>query len=789
MAINKKEVVSRNNPTLYEVDTGSPLSVGNGELAFTADVTGFQTLYDEYLDTLPLCTMSQWGWHTEPVSDVRYSYTLDDLVITSYGHNGREVTYPVERHEGNGEVYDWLRQNPHRLNLGRIGLAYNGGEIGSTDITDICQELVLYEGMIVSKYKLKGVECRTRACCDDARDRIAFKIRSKLLSEGRLSVAISFPYGNSDITASDWERKGLHKTEVISIHGNGNIPDINELQSNGLHSNGSHSDGLHSNGSCYAKIPRVRGNKVVLKRTLDKDVYYVTIHCEAINKNGGNINPDDTLDIDGDGAGIEFKLNNHEVVIYPNGEELSLCVEFSPDEPKDFMTADEVFANSTAYWHSFWDDGGMVDFSGCSDERAAELERRVVLSQYLLAINSMGLAPPQETGLTCNSWYGKMHLEMYFWHCAWAPLWNRGKLLERSLPWYKGHVKAARDNAARNGYNGCRWPKMVANDGIDSPSKIAPLLVWQQPHIIVMLELIRRQIKTNEHGSIHESTGGHPSYKTIERGFMEEYFDLVEGTADFMADFVVYNDTRKVYEISRPVIPAQECHDPMDVMNPAFELEYWKYGLEVALSWERALDKEHHAKWEDVAKNMAPLPIMEEIDNNEPGDKEPGNNKLGNDKINNGRQLYIAHELCPDTFTRFNGDHPSMLQAYGVLPGERISKEIMKDTLKKVVDCWDYETLWGWDFAVMAMTATRLMEPETAIDLLLMDSSKNQYVASGNNRQSDRKDLPLYLPGNGSLLLAVAMMTAGYDGRTEELPGFPKDGRWNVRYDGINKYI
>jgi protein-glucosylgalactosylhydroxylysine glucosidase len=46
---------------LRQLDPLSPLSVGNGEFAFTADVTGLQTLVSEHENAMPLCTMSQWG--------------------------------------------------------------------------------------------------------------------------------------------------------------------------------------------------------------------------------------------------------------------------------------------------------------------------------------------------------------------------------------------------------------------------------------------------------------------------------------------------------------------------------------------------------------------------------------------------------------------------------------------------------------------------------------------------------------------------------------------------------
>lgn len=70
-----------------------------------------------------------------------------------------------------------------------------------------------------------------------------------------------------------------------------------------------------------------------------------------------------------------------------------------------------------------------------------------------------------------------------------------------------------------------------------------------------------------------------------------------------------------------------------------------------------------------------------------------------------------------------------------------------------------------------------------AIELLLKESPKNCYVISGNNRQVGRKDLPLYLPGNGSLLLAAAIMTAGYEGCCRRTPGFPDDGQWIVEFE------
>ncbi len=100
-----------------------------------------------------------------------------------------------------------------------------------------------------------------------------------------------------------------------------------------------------------------------------------------------------------------------------------------------------------------------------------KLERRVLLSQYLLAIQSAGSVPPQETGLTYNSWFGKFHLEMIWWHQAWQPLWGHANLLDRTLGWYETVEPVAREIARRQGFPGVRWMKMTDPSGTEAPLK------------------------------------------------------------------------------------------------------------------------------------------------------------------------------------------------------------------------------------------------------------------------------------------------------------------------------
>ena len=675
--IDRKLWLSRHNPVLTAADAQSPLTVGNGNFAFTADISGLQTLYQDYLAETPLCTMANWGWHTIPAPTASGRYTLADVEMNRYDFCGREVTYAKNPFPGNEHVYHWLRQNPHKLNLGRIGFRLDGRELAADQFTDVRQQLDLYTAALDSRYRLQGVRCRVITACAPEKDILAFRIESELLQKG-LSVDIDLPYGAPDITGSAWDQPQRHTTVL---------------------------DGC------------------IIRRKMDSLRYAIRI--------------------DAPGAALT-QTADHQVRITTGQSALDIALTFTLEEAPAEAAAPAVLEDTAAWWSRFWEKGGAIDFSAAADPRAMELERRIVLSLYLLTINSSGSVPPAETGLTCNSWYGKAHLEMHYWHMAWAALWGHGDLLARMLPWYHAHLPQARANAARNGYKGTRWPKMVADDALDSPSNIAVLLVWQQPHIIVMLDMLRRAMRK-------ESPDAIPT-------FLREHWPLIRETADFMADFAM-PDEEGVYHLMPPVIPVQERYAPETTRDPSFEVAYWKFGLGLAIAWADMLGEAVDPTWQTVYDHMTPPPMKD--------------------------GLYIAHADYPDTFVTKLTDHPSMLQCYGMLPRQDIDPEAMRRTLQVVMDHWDYGALWGWDFGVMAMTATRLGQSRDAVEQLLCATNKNTYVVSGNNRQITRRDLPLYLPGNGSLLLATAMMAAGCDD-TAACPGFRAEDGWQISWDGLH---
>jgi protein-glucosylgalactosylhydroxylysine glucosidase len=679
-SINRAALVRRHNPLLRKLEPLSPLSVGNGEFAFTADITGLQSFAGEYENHMPLCTMSQWGWHSSPIPA---GLNPDALRMTQYDTYGRSVGYATSS-EGQTNLYNWLRENPHRLHLGLIGLsllAAEGREAVVSDLRDIEQRLDLWTGILTSRFSLEGKPVIVTTAVHPREDLLAVHIESSLIAERRLAVRITFPYGSPSMQAADWQQPSKHQTTLIR----------------------------QQFGADF-------------HRQLDADEYFVSLAWLG------------KADLQ------EERPHTYRLLRSGQGSQMEFTLAFSPHKiVKRMPVARATIASSSIHWQGFWMRGGAIELAGSKDERAPELERRVVLSQYLTAIQCSGSRPPQETGLTVNSWYGKFHLEMHWWHAAHFALWNRLPLLQKSLDWYATILPSARRLATSQGYRGARWPKMVGPEGRDSPSPIGPLLIWQQPHPIFYAELC------------YQATGS--------TAVLRRYRQMVFESADFMASFAIFDSKTQRYVLGPPVIPAQENHPPRETWNPTFELEYWAYGLKVAQRWRERLGMKRSADWQRVIDRLSPLPVK------------------------NG--VYMAHENCPQTFTERHHDHPSMLGALGVLQGEMVDVETMRRTLRLTMKDWQWDRTWGWDYPMTAMTAARLGEGEIAVDALLMKTEKNGYLANGHNWQ--RANLPCYLPGNGGLLYAVAMMAGGWKGAPQRrAPGFPADGSWQVRVENLN---
>jgi hypothetical protein len=282
-----------------------------------------------------------------------------------------------------------------------------------------------------------------------------------------------------------------------------------------------------------------------------------------------------------------------------------------------------------------------------------------------------------------------------------------------------------------------------------------PMIVWNQPHLVYLCELLYRNSPTPD---------------TLNR-----YRELVLETADCLASMVHFDEAKQVYVLGPPLWIAQEIYDQATSQNPSFELAYWKWALQTAQQWRERLGLKRDEKWDHVIQHLAPLPQKD------------------------GK--YVALGSHPDTWDNVNSrhDHPTMLAPLGALPGPGVDRATMERTLDAVLRTWDWETkIWGWDYPMIAMTAARLGRPDTAVEILLRAGPNNVYLPNGHCPQrSDeavakssrpgarKREIAAYLPANGAFLSAVALMAAGWDGNTNDSPGFPRDGKWRVRAEGL----
>ncbi len=597
--------------------------------------------------------------------------------LKNFNFRGKEEPYAVQFNEDGRQkdAANWFRVNPHRLHLGIIGFEIDN----KSEVTGINQNLDMWKGIITSQFSYQSNQVQVTTAVHPVSDAVAAKIKSQKIP----AIKFHFPYptgGHAD-DACDWNQNDKHQTILIEAK-----------------------DG-------YA----------LLKRVLDDTVYYVEINWVGT-------------------ADFGEKERNYFLLI-PASNEFSFTAAFLAQQPQQplLIKADETMKASENYWFKFWSEGAAVDFSECKDERAKELERRVVLSQYLLAIQCAGSTPPQETGLTYNSWFGKFHLEMIWWHQAQFALWNRSHLLEKTLNWYFDAYPNAKKIAERQGFDGVRWMKMTDPSAIEAPSKVGSFLIWQQPHIIYLAELVYRANPSDQ--------------------FLKKYAQLIDETAKFMYSYADYDMMEGRY-ILQGAIPAQETLRASETINPPFELSYWHFAMNVAQKWRERLGQKRHLDWDEMIDKLSPLAHLD--------------------------GLYLAAETAPETYKdiRFTSDHMAVLGAFGILPkSPQFRTDIMQNTLNWVWDNWNWGKTWGWDYPMTAMNAARLGDGEKAVGALLMERRTNTYLPNGHNYQDSR--LRVYLPGNGGLLTAVAMMCAGWDGNKTVNPGFPNDGNWKVKWEGL----
>ncbi|MCK9315416.1 MAG: hypothetical protein M0Q48_04645 [Verrucomicrobia bacterium] len=675
--IDRKSVVARHKVVIHATIPNSPAQVGNGSFAFGVDITGLQTFF-------PFNTMADWSWHSFPMPD---GSKLEDYKPTIIETCGRQVPYlyPDPEHP---ELSSWMAANPHRFNLGRIGfrlLKEDGTEAKLEDMQDARQELDLWTGIIQSEFLLQGVPVTVLTACHPDRDLLGVRVESDLIRQGRLSIFLDFPYPNQaqfadyvgtyDQPQSHSSSVGLQTDRCLQIFRR--MDRVNYVST------------LHWESKADILMPQTNGShRFYLLPGVEQEIFEFTCFFSQLDKN-----------IDS--------------VVSPSA----------------------LFEQSRRAWAAFWNSGAAVDFSECTDSRWKELERRVVLSQYLLRVNEAGKLPPQESGLVNNGWFGRHHFEMVWWHGVHYGQWNRWSFFDRYLKVYRQFLPTSQARALSQGYKGARWPKCTADIDRDWPHPIHATLIWQQPHPIYFAEMDYRL---------------HPNQKTLDK-----WKDIVFSTADFMADYACYQPEKDRFVLGPPLYIVSENTDNRTTLNPAFELGYWRYGLRVASEWRKRLSLPPEARWIQVMEKLAPLPVQE--------------------------CLYVTHEDIQQMWTKYNFEHPALTGVLGMLPGDGVDREIFTHTLERVCETWNFNRTWGWDFPMLAMAAARSGNSELAVDMLLHPAPGFQFDPHG---LATGGPFP-YFPSNGGLLAAIGMMCGGWDGSEGDNPGFPKNELWKVKSEGF----
>jgi hypothetical protein len=691
--VDRKAIVEQFNPQRSASSNSTPLQVGNGNFAFGADITGLQTF-------LPYNILTTWCWHNSSLPTTPYQTEPSDFTGLDWWTHGRLVNYD-QPNPAENDISNWMIENPQRVNIGRVGLWFGGQNVTEDDVEDKQQTLDLYHGVISSGFRWRGEEVQVTTMADPGSSTIAVEVQSAHLVNGSIGIFFDYPY-----------MTGVNKFEAPFVG-------VWNATSN-------HTTTLLKQGSQQARI----------QHDEDATTYYTTIHWNSTNATiSGPLPGTHQYILKPQGSSkMTFTVSYHD---HPDPEMASF---YSPDGEGTRVNTNfqAIVDASMTYWPSFWENSAFIDLTASNNSSATELQRRTILSQYILAVNEAGFDPPQESGLTNNGWYGKFHAEMFLWHLGHWGRWNRWDMLDRAIPGvYERFMPSSIERAQQQGYAGARWGKESDPTGRSAPGEINSLLIWQQPHPVHFAEYEYRAFP-------REAT-------------LAKWDTILTQTADFMASYTFWNESTGVYGLGPPMYPVSENTDPNATINPTFELAYWKMGLDIAAAWKKRQNKTVPSTWVDVAEKLAPLPV------------EDG--------------AYVTYEGIMDMWntTAYDEDHPSMLGIFGWLPPQpsQFNLSIMQSTAARVYETWNFTYSYGWDFPFLAMNAARLRDVDKAINFLL--DTNFQFDDAGYQIGGARVPTP-YMPGASSLLWAIAMLAGGWDG--SEGPHFP--GGWVVRAEGFS---
>lgn len=611
------------------------------------------------------------------------AYSSKDFTGLQWWTHDRLVTY-AQPNPAQDDISTWLIKNPQRVNLARTGFTFGRNDVSEGDLEHKTQVLDMWSGKISSHFVYNGSSVGVKTWADPGSDAIALSVESDLLKSG-LGIFFDFPLPNREKF---------------------NAPFVGVFNETSAH---------------QTFLEWTSARSATVRHTLDQTTYFTNIAWE------------------GEGSISGPEMGSHRYFFTTPNTTLRLTVAFSPTPKSKSPNVQTIAETSRAWWESYWSTGAFIDLSAVKSYNATELQRRIVVSQYLLAVNSASDNPPQESGLVNNGWYGKFHLEMNLWNSLPFARWGHFPLLWRSLPnMYYRFLQSSYDRARDQGYVGARWGKMTDPTGRSAPGEINSLVIWQQPHPMYFAEIEYRSF---------------PNATTLAR-----WDTILTATADFMASFAFYNKSTGVYDLGPPMYPVSENTNPNNTVNPTFELAYWRFGFDIAAQWKRRQNLTVPSAWLTVRDKLAPLPVVD--------------------------GTYAVYEGIPGMWTEKATifDHPAMAGIFGLLPppasGPPLVNAVLRKTAAKIKELWALEESYGWDFSMLSMNSLRLGDVDQAMAYLLHPIF--QFDDAGYPVGGSRVPTP-YFPNAASLLLATAMMAGGWDGSPG--PHFPKD--WVVDVEGF----
>lgn len=231
--------------------------------------------------------------------------------------------------------------------MANIGLYFGGDNVTEASLLDKSQDLDLWEGTITSSFQYNGSNVSVQVWCHPSEPVLGIEINSGLLTAGDLGVFFDFPY--SDVNKFDAPYVGVWDTKATT------------------------------NNTVNAQST---SSTASFKHTIDNNT--VRLDAQWSTKKGS---------ITGHLAGT-----NKFVLTSSGSETLHLVVSFPADpntSKKSLPSYNAIASASKAWWYDYWTSGAFIDLSATDNANATELQRRIVLSQYLVAVNEASDNPPQ----------------------------------------------------------------------------------------------------------------------------------------------------------------------------------------------------------------------------------------------------------------------------------------------------------------------------------------------------------------------------------------------------------